>query len=151
MFGPNPSTGADSHMSRASPCGSPSMMSIRTTSSASPFCTTRIAVVAPTNPLPTTVTRIEPGLLVAVRFDRSYGKGGDVRGTGGSARTEVPASASPPRSVNERAHADQAGLLEHQPEVVWLRACLHGIVHRHQAVPDQVQQRLVEGLHAVEG
>jgi hypothetical protein len=33
-------------------------MSIITTSSASPFWTIRIAAVAPTNPLPTTVTRM---------------------------------------------------------------------------------------------
>src|SRR2546422_5325071 len=56
-FGSNPSIGEDSLMSRASPCGSPSTMSMRTTS-ASPFSTTRIAVVWPTNPLPTMVTRM---------------------------------------------------------------------------------------------
>src|SRR5881397_3624535 len=58
MFGSNPSTGDDSFMSSARPWGSPSMMSISTTSSARPFCTTRMAVVAPTNPLPTMVTFI---------------------------------------------------------------------------------------------
>src|SRR5919198_3045571 len=57
MWGSNPSTGADSLMSRAMPWGRPSMMSIRTTS-AKPLWTTRMAVVAPTNPLPTTVTRM---------------------------------------------------------------------------------------------
>src|ERR671934_2173659 len=56
MPGSNPSTGDDSRMSRAIPSGRSSMMSMRTTS-ARPFWTTRIAVVAPTNPLPTTVTR----------------------------------------------------------------------------------------------
>src|SRR4051794_37747252 len=56
MFGSNPSTGADSFMSSARPWGRPSMMSISTTSSARPFCTTRMAVVAPTKPLPTMVT-----------------------------------------------------------------------------------------------
>src|SRR5919109_351672 len=48
-------------MSRASPWGRPSMMSMLTTS-ARPFWTTRMAVVAPTNPLPTTVTRISRAL-----------------------------------------------------------------------------------------
>src|ERR671935_313043 len=48
--------GADSFMSRVIPWGRPSMMSIRTTS-ARPFWTTRMAVVAPTKPLPTTVAR----------------------------------------------------------------------------------------------
>src|SRR5712691_12329054 len=57
MRGSKPSTGEDSLMSRAMPWGSPSTMSMRTTS-ARPFCTTRMAVVAPTNPLPTTVTRM---------------------------------------------------------------------------------------------
>src|SRR5438093_3673837 len=56
-FGSNSSIGEDSLISRASPCGSPSTMSMRTTS-ASPFSTTRIAVVWPTNPLPTMVTRM---------------------------------------------------------------------------------------------
>src|SRR3954468_2633104 len=56
MFGSNPSKGADSLMSSARPWGRPSTMAISTTSSARPFCTTRMAVVAPTNPLPTMVT-----------------------------------------------------------------------------------------------
>ena len=76
MFGSKPSTGADSRMSRAIPWGSPSMMSMVTTSSARPFCTTRMAVVAPTNPEPTTVTRIAPSevssLAQAARA-QSYG------------------------------------------------------------------------------
>ena len=53
-----PTTGDDCRRSSASPCGRPSTMSIRTTS-ARPRSTTRIAVVCPTNPLPTTVTRME--------------------------------------------------------------------------------------------
>jgi hypothetical protein len=36
------------------------MMSVITTCSASPFWTTRMAVVAPTKPLPTTVTFMGP-------------------------------------------------------------------------------------------
>src|SRR5919197_2043224 len=63
MVGSNPSIGADWRMSRACPWGSPSMMSMLTTS-ASPFWTTRIAGVAPTNPLPTTVTRISQAYCV---------------------------------------------------------------------------------------
>src|SRR5205085_11109647 len=62
MFGSKRSTGDDSLMSSASPCGRPSTMSISTTS-ASPRWTIRIAAVCPTNPLPTTVTRIGSGLL----------------------------------------------------------------------------------------
>ncbi len=45
-------------------------MSMRTTS-ASPFWTTRMAVVAPTNPLPTTVTRI-PDPFLAMDAGESY-------------------------------------------------------------------------------
>src|SRR6202162_4898621 len=51
----NPSTGADSSMSRDLPWGSPGMMSTRTTSAIS-FSTIRCATVAPTLPAPTTVT-----------------------------------------------------------------------------------------------
>ena len=40
-------------------------MSTITTSSARPFWATRMAVVAPTNPLPTTVTRMRVSLQVA--------------------------------------------------------------------------------------
>src|SRR6185436_9163866 len=63
MRGSNPTTGEASFMSSAMPCGRPSTMSIRTTS-ASPRSTIRIAVVCPTNPLPTTVTRMGDPLLV---------------------------------------------------------------------------------------
>src|SRR5881397_629787 len=61
MLGSNPSIGEDSFMSRATPWGSPSTMSTSTTS-ARPFWTTRMAVVAPTNPLPTMVTRMSASL-----------------------------------------------------------------------------------------
>src|SRR2546422_8367624 len=80
MFGWNPSMGLDSFMSRDTPCGRPSTMSMRTTS-ARPFWTTRIAVVAPTNPLPTIVTRMrapsfewDDGILVGLREVAPWGK-----------------------------------------------------------------------------
>src|SRR6266498_387887 len=52
----NPSIGRDWFMSSASPCGSPSTMSVITTSSASPFSAMRWTVVEPYLPAPTTVT-----------------------------------------------------------------------------------------------
>src|SRR3954451_20176942 len=58
MFGSKRSTGDDSLMSSARPCGRPSTMSIKTTS-ARPRWTILIAAVCPTNPLPTTVTRMD--------------------------------------------------------------------------------------------
>src|SRR5438105_11256288 len=124
MFGSNPSIGADSHMSSARPCGRPSMMSIRTTSSASPFWTIRMAAVAPTNPLPTTVTLMEPPHVDEEAILASAGAG-------------------------LRAHVE-AGLFEHEREVVRLRGCEEGVLDGHDVALHQGEEALVERLHPVE-
>src|SRR5436309_712094 len=120
-------------MSRARPCGRPSTMSIMTTSSASPFWATRMAAVAPTNPLPTMVTRTRTGLLEDASRSQSY---------------EVETGRN--SSMLRDGRGPDAGLLEHQGEVVRLRGRHHGVVDVHQAVLDQAQERLVERLHPVE-
>src|SRR5436190_129885 len=122
-------------MSRESPWGRPSTMSIITTSSASPFWTIRIAAVAPTNPLPTTVARIWPPWRKGMRTP-SYG----VRQTGGP---------SPDGPGGLRGDL-QACLLQHQHEVMGLGRGPEGLIHGHQLAPNQAEQGLVEGLHPVE-
>src|SRR5438270_3001659 len=146
MFGSNPSIGADSRMSSASPWGRPSMMSMRTTSSASPFCTIRIAEVAPTNPLPTTVTRMSD----ASRFqlssqEESYGfrsRRIDLRQRRGEGKKLLDGAG--PRGDGD------ARLLEHQREVVRLGRGDHGVLNGHHVILHQLQQVLVERLHPVE-
>src|SRR6266536_4359423 len=139
MIGSKPSIGADSLMSRASPWGRPSMMSIITTSSARPFCTIRIAAVAPTNPLPTTVTRNSIASNARGNAqEESYGFSADrltncgLRGGGD-------------RAVD----GAQPGLLEHQQEVVWLGRSVERVVDRDEVLPDHPEQGLVERLHPV--
>src|SRR5437899_273494 len=106
MAGSNPSTGADSFMSRAMPCGRPSMMSISTTS-ARPFCTTRIAVVAPTNPLPTTVTLMSR-LLRLERVAGSPGPRGAVASLGAQSPQHPvpPLDDEPPDGAGRRARLE---------------------------------------------
>src|SRR5436190_20968021 len=86
-------------------------MSIVTTSSARPFCTIRIAAVAPTNPLPTTVTSIDRLPWNVAYRKESYGflrGGGDGELGGRGGRRD--------RAVDRA----QASLLQHQQEVVRL-------------------------------
>src|SRR5439155_15596686 len=124
MAGWNPSIGADSRMSSASPCGRPSTMSISTTSSASPFWTIRMAAVAPTNPLPTTVTLMEPPRVDEEAILASAGAG-------------------------LRADVD-AGLLEHQGEVVGLRGGEERVLDGYDVALHQGEEALVERLHPIE-
>src|SRR2546430_11524401 len=129
-------------MSSDSPWGSPSTMSIRTTSSASPFWTTRIAVVAPTNPLPTIVTRMPKssrpgdGQEAILRRNRR-GRSGAATSRGGGLRRD------------QDARYRDLGLLEHEGEVVRRRGDGHRVHHGHGLVLDQLEERLVERLHAV--
>src|SRR5512134_2451838 len=112
MLGSKPTTGADCFMSSARAWGSPSMMSIRTTS-ASPRSRRRMAVLCPTNPLPTTVTRIDdaPGdrlaaLILAIARPgepRDHGVGDLV---GGRRRGVV---ARGPQVVGDRAPVGDHG------------------------------------------
>src|SRR6266536_1875577 len=104
-------------------------MSTITTSSASPFWTTRMAVVAPTNPLPTIVTR-----MPALPF-QACGENATAYWVG-RRRTWLGADLQP-------------RLLQHQHEVVGLRGGPKGVVHGDQSLPHHAQQGLIEGLHPV--
>src|SRR5512134_1618808 len=112
MFGSKPTTGADCLMSSARACGSPSTMSMRTTS-ARPRSRRRMAVLCPTNPLPTTVTRIE-----------------DAPGDRLAALILASAQAGEPRDhgVGDLLGPGRGGVVPRRPQVVRDRATLrdHG-------------------------
>src|SRR5437016_1068658 len=126
-------------MSSASPCGRPSTMSIRTTSSASPACATRMAAVAPTNPLPTMVTRTRRLPTHKVEEAILRGEHALPRGPKGPARGELEAG-------GDRGRGPDPCLLEHQREVVRAGGRSHRFLDGDQSVLHQAQQGLIERL-----